>query len=70
MKYTVDEIINNIVTLIDYNGCRKYENINIMPTDIGENDIVIYENNEYKKIDNNDVVDRIKNKMDMLRSNE
>ena len=70
MKYTVDEIINDVVTLIGEDESKKYENINNFSFNIKENDMVVFENNTYEKVSNDEVINRIKNKMEMLRSNE
>lgn len=71
MKYTVDEIINGIVTLIDLKtGIKKYENIDIMPDKLEENDVVIYKNDIYFKDENQkkERLDIINKKMKMLKN--
>lgn len=70
MKYTVDEIIDEIVTLIDVKtGNKKYENIDIMPDKLEENDVVVYKNEMYYKTEDEKKkrIDIIKNKMEMLK---
>ncbi len=70
MKYTVDEIIDDIVTLIDIKtGIKKYENIDVMPKDLEENDVVIYENKKYYKdiSQKEERLKMIRNKMEMLK---
>ena len=71
MKYTVDEIINGIVTLIDLKtGIKKYENIDIMPDKLEENDVVIYKNDIYFKDEKQkkERLDIINKKMEMLKN--
>ncbi len=71
MKYTVDEIINGIVTLIDLKtGIKKYENIDIMPDKLEENDVVIYKNDIYFKDEKQkkERLDIINKKMKMLKN--
>ena len=71
MKYTVDEIINGIVTLIDLKtGIKEYENIDIMPDKLEENDVVIYKNDIYFKDEKQkkERLDIINKKMEMLKN--
>ena len=72
MKYTVDEIIDNNVVLIDLTGNKKNVSISVLPCDIKENDVVIFNNNRYVKdeIEKEKRIETIKSKMDMLRNNE
>ena len=71
MKYTVDEIINNMVVLIDENGSKKDVSISILPCDIKENDVLEYSNAKYIKNNNvaNDRKQIIMDKMAMLKKN-
>ena len=48
MKYTIDEIIDNNVVLIDVlTGDKKTVSISVLPCDIKENDVVTFINNKY-----------------------
>lgn len=70
MKYTVDEIIDDIVTIVSTStNEKKYVNISNMPDNINENDVLIFENNTYKKDLDEEVIrkQRIIDKMKMLR---
>ena len=72
MKYTVDEITGDIVKLISVdNGDVKYESIGVLPENIKENDVVICENNIYKKDSNEELerINRIREKIEFLRNN-
>ncbi len=71
MKYTVDEIIDGIVTLIDVEtGIKKYENLDIMPDKLEENDVVIFKNDIYFKDSKQkeERLDIIKKKMEKLKN--
>ncbi len=49
MKYAVDEIIDNIVTLEDIETKeKKYIEKDVLPEDIYDGAILIYEDNTYK----------------------
>lgn len=49
MKYVVDEIIDNIVTLEDIETKeKKYIEKDVLPEDIYDGAILIYEDNTYK----------------------
>ena len=70
MKYTVDEIINDVVTIINtQTEEKKYVNISNMPDNVKENDILVFDGTVYHKDleSQKQIEDRIKNKMDMLR---
>ena len=70
MKYTVDEIIDDIAIIIDtLTGNRKYVNINDIDFIINENDVLVFDNGLYKKCDDEkeDISSRIKNKMEFLK---
>ena len=70
MKYAVDKIEENIVTLESLDTKEKKEVLlEVLPSNIKEGTILTYENNEYKK---DEVLEQqrrtsIKNKFDMLR---
>lgn len=70
MKYAIDKIEENIVTLESLDTKEKKEvPLEVLPSNIKEGTILTYENNEYKK---DDVLEQqrrtsIKNKFDMLR---
>lgn len=71
MKYTIDEIINDKVRLIDVKtGNKKYVSIDVMPDEIEENDVVIYENGSYYKdsFSKEERLDTIKKKIDILKN--
>lgn len=71
MKYTIDEIINDKVRLIDVKtGNKKYVSIDVMPDEIEENDVVIYENSSYYKdsFSKEERLDTIKKKIDILKN--
>ena len=60
MKYTVDEIIDDIAIIIDtLTGDKKYINTNVLA----------FDNGLYKKCDDEkeDISSRIKNKMEFLK---
>ena len=70
MKYTIDEIIDDKVKLIDViTGNIKIELLSNLPIDIKENDVVVFKNNEYIKDANETInrIDRIKAKMEKLK---
>lgn len=69
MKYTVDEIETDIVKLIDLDGNVKFENIENIGFDIKESDVLVFENNTYKKDDEEkeNRLNRIKELMEKLR---
>ncbi|MBQ9013767.1 MAG: DUF3006 domain-containing protein [Bacilli bacterium] len=70
MKYTIDEIIDDKVKLIDViTGNIKIELLYNLPNNIKENDVVIFKNNEYIKDANETInrIDRIKAKMEKLK---
>jgi len=71
MKYTVDEIIGNMVSLVSFDGVKKDVNISVLPCDIKENDVIVFLNNRYVKDDSSkkDREEIIKNKMAMLKKN-
>ena len=70
MKYSVDKIEENIVTLESLDTKEKKEVLlEVLPNNIEEGTILIYKNETYKK---NEVLEQqrrtsIKNKFDMLR---
>lgn len=71
MKYTIDEIIDDKVKLIDViTGNIKIELLSNLPNNIKENDVVIFKNNEYIKDANETInrIDRIKAKMEKLKN--
>lgn len=73
MKYTVDEIIDDIITLINIdNGEKKFINICDISFNIKENDVLVFENNMYKKdLTEEDLRrQRIIEKMNMLKSSK
>ena len=70
MKYTIDEIIDDKVKLIDViTGNIKIELLYNLPNNIKENDVVIFKNNKYIKDANETInrIDRIKAKMEKLK---
>lgn len=71
MKYSVDEIINNIVKLENIiDNTITYVDISLLPEDIKESDIVLLSSNGYIK-DNNEKEERlrrIKEKMEKLKN--
>ena len=70
MKYTVDEIIDDIAIIIDtLTGDKKYINTNDIDFAINENDVLAFDNGLYKKCDDEkeDISSRIKNKMEFLK---
>ena len=70
MKYTIDEIIDDKVKLIDViTGNIKIELLYNLPNNIKENDVVIFKNNEYIKDANETInrIDRVKAKMEKLK---
>lgn len=71
MKYTVDEIIGNMVSLISFDGVKKDVSISVLPCDIKENDVVVFLNNRYIKDDalKKDREQTIRDKMAMLKKN-
>lgn len=70
MKYSVDKIENDIVVLEDlYNGNIKEENISIFNFEVNEKDILLFDNNVYKKDDNEKInrINMLREKMNRLR---
>ena len=70
MKYTVDEIIDDVAILVNIlTGDKKYVNINDIDFVIRENDVLVFENGLYKKNDSEKEIieSRIKNKMEFLK---
>ena len=73
MKYTVDEIINDVVTIINTETEeKKYVDLSNMPDGIKENDVLVFENNTYRKdVDEEELRrQRIQDKMNMLRKSD
>ena len=70
MKYSVDKIENDIVILEDINsGNMKEENISIFNFEVNEKDILLFDNNVYKKDDNEKInrINMLREKMNRLR---
>lgn len=70
MKYTIDEIIDDKVKLIDViTGNIKIELLYNLPNNIKENDVVVFKNNKYIKDANETInrIDVIKAKMEKLK---
>lgn len=72
MKYAVDRIEGNIIILENIETSEKIEISTIEGMDAKEGDILIYENNTYRKDDTikEERLNTIKEKMDKLRSDE
>ncbi len=72
MKYAVDRIEGNIIVLENIETSEKIEISTIEGMDAKEGDILIYENNTYRKDDTikEERLNTIKEKMDKLRSDE
>lgn len=72
MKYAVDRIEGNIIILENIETSEKIELPIIEGMDAKEGDILIYENNTYRKDDTikEERLNTIKEKMDKLRSDE
>ena len=72
MKYAVDRIEGNIIILENIETSEKIELPTIEGMDAKEGDILIYENNTYRKDDTikEERLNTIKEKMDKLRSDE
>lgn len=50
MRYAVDQIIEDIAILENIETKEKKEvNISLLPTNIHDGSIIVYENNEYKQ---------------------
>lgn len=72
MKYAVDRIEGNIIILENIETSEKIELPTIEGMDAKEGDILIYENNTYRKDDTikEERLNTIKEKMNKLRSDE
>lgn len=72
MKYAVDRIEGNIIILENIETSEKIEISTIEGMDAKEGDILIYENNTYRKDDTikEERLNTIKEKMNKLRSDE
>ena len=72
MKYAVDRIEGNIIVLENIETSEKIEISTIEGMDAKEGDILIYENNTYRKDDTikEERLNKKKEKMDKLRSDE
>lgn len=72
MKYAVDKIEENIVTLenIETGELIIIDDINILPIGVKEKDILRYENNEYKKdeLSKEERIKIIREKMNLLKN--
>ena len=73
MKFVVDEIIDDVAKLENIlDGNIIYVNINILPNNVKETDVLIYQDNNYI-LDNEKKEERynsIKEKFERLRNNK
>ena len=73
MKFVVDEIIDDVAKLENIlDGNIIYVNVNILPNNVKETDVLLYEDNNYI-LDNEKKEERynsIKEKFERLRNNK
>lgn len=73
MKFVVDEIIDDVAKLENIlDGNIIYVNVNLLPSNVKETDVLLYEDNNYI-LDNEKKEERynnIKEKFERLRNNK
>ena len=73
MKFVVDEIIDDVAKLENIlDGNIIYVNVNLLPSNVNESDVLLYEDNNYI-LDNEKKEERynsIKEKFERLRNNK
>ena len=73
MRFVVDEIINDVAKLENIvDGNIIYVNVNILPNEVKETDVLLYQDNNYI-LDNEKKEERynsIKEKFERLRNNK